>query len=90
MTDGIQLSQRSHFYALLDSAIASGSPCVHAPPTYTSDRGLVRDILEYVEDNRTVANGWWCYQEHGTGRFVIADGKGTVLVIERVEQKDAA
>ena len=87
MTDGLPLSQRSHFYALLDSAIASGSRCVHAPATYEHD--LDYDVIAYVEANWTLDNGLWLYQE--PGRIVIADGKGTVLVIERAAQaKEAA
>jgi hypothetical protein len=81
---GLPLSQRSNFYALLDAAIACGTPCVHAPDPYTSDRGLDHDIIEYVEDNRTVANGLWLYQEpHAPWNVVIRDGKGPILTIVR-------
>ncbi len=80
MTDepGLPLSPRTHFYALLDQAIACESPCIHAPAAYT---GLDRDVIEYVETNRTVANSLWCICE--ADRVVISDFEGPVLTIVR-------
>jgi hypothetical protein len=76
---GLPLTPRQRLLDLIGTAIAAGSPRIDAPAAYPGD--LDYDVIEYVEANRTVANGLWLYRE--ADRIVIADGSGPVLSIVR-------
>jgi hypothetical protein len=75
---GIPLSPRSHLYALLDSALVLG---VREVVLGDYPGNLFRDVIAYVEANRTASNGLGLTFE--AGRFVVTSGSGPVLTIVR-------
>jgi hypothetical protein len=87
---GTPLSQRSNFYALLDAAIACGTPCVHAPPVYDGD--LEADVNEYIKANATEENGLWAYRVFGRADLVIAgrDNTAALTIVRPAAGKRAA
>jgi hypothetical protein len=75
---GIPLSPRSHLYALLDSALVLG---VREVVLGDYPDNLFRDVIVYVETNRTTAN------ELGlilvAGHFVVTVNRVPVLTVKR-------